>query len=114
MYSLIASLISLALTILFSYLSYFYYGQATYFLTYLILAAVCLALTVVFFMLILNKKNKEKITWLENRLNVWNSISHHVSAAGDEAFTKLPIGIIVLIPIWKSNGPMTTQKVFFQ
>ena len=95
MYSLIASLISLALTILFSYLSYFYYGQATYFLTYLILAAVCLALTVVFFMLILNKKNKEKITWLENRLNVWNSISHHVSAAGDEAFTKLPIGIIV-------------------
>ena len=36
-----------------------------------------------------------QIHWLENRLNVWNSISHHVSAAGDEAFTKLPIGIIV-------------------
>lgn len=46
-------------------------------------------------MLLFNKKNIEKITWLENRLNVWNSISHHVSAAGDEAFTKLPIGIIV-------------------
>ena len=42
-----------------------------------------------------NRKNVEKIHWLENRLNVWNSISHHVSAAGDEAFTKLPIGIIV-------------------
>ncbi|MDE7162063.1 MAG: hypothetical protein K2N65_04810, partial [Anaeroplasmataceae bacterium] len=65
------------------------------FIVYLSLAIAFMICTVVLVMLVLNQKNVEKITWLENRLNVWNSISHHVSAAGDEAFTKLPIGIVV-------------------
>ena len=91
----IATIISLAATITFGYFTYVYYDNIPLFFTYLSLCVASLVCTAVFCMLLLNKKNIEKITWLENRLNVWNSISHHVSAAGDEAFTKLPIGIIV-------------------
>lgn len=91
----IATLISLGITIVFTYFAYFNYNNATVFIVYLSLAIAFLICTVVLTMLVLNRKNVEKITWLENRLNVWNSISHHVSAAGDEAFTKLPIGIVV-------------------
>ncbi len=91
----IAAMLSIALTIVFGYFTYYFYKNTTLFFVYLSLTIVFTGCSVVFIMLVLNRKNVEKIKWLENRLNVWNSISHHVSAAGDEAFTKLPIGIIV-------------------
>lgn len=91
----IAAIITLGITVVFSYLAYYYYNSLLLFITYLAIAVVFLCTTVVLVMLLLNKRNVEKITWLENRLNAWNSISHHVSAAGDEAFNKLPIGIVV-------------------
>lgn len=89
------SITALGCAVICGYLAYNFHENITLFIVFLALTGVFIVASVVFVMLFLNKKNMEKITWLENRLNVWNSISHHVSAAGDEAFTKLPIGIIV-------------------
>lgn len=91
----IATFISAVVTAVFCYFTYYFYNDLVYFLIFLGLSFLGFGITIICFMLLLNKRNVEKINWLENRLNVWNSISHHVSAAGDEAFTKLPIGIIV-------------------
>ena len=95
MKKLILALISLAGTIVLSYFATRYYGNTVPFIIFVSIAAVFLICTVIIVMSHFNTKNVEKINWLENRLNAWNSISHHVSAAGDEAFTKLPIGIVV-------------------
>ncbi len=95
MKKIIAAVLSIGVTCVFTYFTYFYYDNVVLFITYLSLAIASLVTTTIFVMLVLNKKYVEKINWLESRLDVWNSISHHVSAAGDEAFTKLPIGIVV-------------------
>ena len=89
------SIISLAITAVCVYLAYIYFNDLTLFIVFVAAGAVFFAVAIVLFMLSLSKKNVEKIKWLESRLNAWNSISHHVSAAGDEAFTKLAIGILV-------------------
>ncbi|HKM29676.1 MAG TPA: 50S ribosomal protein L9 [Bacilli bacterium] len=36
-----------------------------------------------------------KIEWLESRLKLWNTISYKVKLAGENAFNKMPIGIVV-------------------
>lgn len=95
MKKLIAAVFSLGSTAVFAYFSYYFYNDFVKFILFLSLSIFFFGVSIVMIMSLLNKKNLEKITWLENRLNVWNSISHHVSAAGDEAFTKLPIGIVV-------------------
>lgn len=95
MKKLIAMFLFAASTVVLGYFTYYFYNDVVLFIVFLCLSIVFFGVTLVLIMLVLNKKNLEKIIWLENRLNVWNSISHHVSAAGDEAFTKLPIGIIV-------------------
>ena len=95
MKKLIFALISLAITIVLGYFTTRYYGNSVPFIILLTVTVSFLICTLILIMSYLNTKNVEKINWLENRLNAWNSISHHVSAAGDEAFTKLPIGILV-------------------
>lgn len=89
------SIISLVVTAGFAYLAYHYSNDPSLIILYSVLAVVFFGFAIVLFMSFLNNKNVEKIKWLENRLDAWNSISHHVAAAGDEAFNKLPIGIIV-------------------
>lgn len=41
-------------------------------------------------------KQLKKENFLENRLNMWNTISYRVKKAGETAFNELPIGILVL------------------
>ncbi len=67
-----------------------------------ILAIVFVSLTVLLFIIcmlfgfkFLNKKNDAKIKNMEIRLKKWTDISYHATKAGDEAFNKLPIGIIL-------------------
>jgi len=43
----------------------------------------------------INSDSKVKIKDLELRLKKWTNISYHATQAGDEAFNKLPIGIIL-------------------
>ena len=44
----------------------------------------------------MNAKNARETISLKNRLNMWNSITYKVKKAGETAFNKLPIGIIVI------------------
>ena len=95
MKKIILALISLACTGVLGYFTFVFYDRLVLFIIFLSASILFLVGTVVSVMSHFNTKKVEKINWLENRLNAWNSISHHVSAAGDEAFTKLPIGIVV-------------------
>ena len=45
---------------------------------------------------LINAKNAKETVSLKNRLNMWNSITYKVKKAGETAFNKLPIGIVVL------------------
>ena len=44
----------------------------------------------------MNRSHQKKISSLENRLSMWNTISYRVKKAGETAFNKLPIGIVVI------------------
>ena len=43
----------------------------------------------------ISKRRVKKMTYLENRLGLWNSISYRVKGAGETAFNKMPVGILV-------------------
>ena len=45
---------------------------------------------------IMSISHKKKIGAMERRLGMWNTISYRVKKAGESAFNKLPIGIIVI------------------
>ena len=46
--------------------------------------------------ILFNIRNTSETRRLENRLKMWNSITYKVKKAGETAFNKLPIGIVVL------------------
>ena len=56
---------------------------------------------------IIRFKQLKKENFLENRLNMWNTISYRVKKAGETAFNELPIGILVLNNdyevVWSNN-----------
>ncbi len=56
---------------------------------------------------IINAKNAKNINALETRLKMWNTITYKVKKAGEVAFNKLPIGIIVIDNnykiVWSNN-----------
>ena len=60
---------------------------------------------------ILNAKNSRETISLRNRLNMWNSITYKVKKAGETAFNKLPIGIIVIDKnskiVWSNQNAKT-------
>ena len=55
----------------------------------------------------MNRRHQKKISALENRLSMWNTISYRVKKAGETAFNRLPIGIIVIDNdykvVWANN-----------
>lgn len=63
-------------------------------LYHLLLVIVILALMAMI-IVIINYDSQEKIKVLENRLSVWSNLSYYVNKIGDEAFYKLPIGILL-------------------
>ncbi len=75
------------------YFLYFYPKTASIY--YLPFAIALDMVGVVFLVLFILRNSQEKIRMLQDRLEVWNNISYHVNQAGEEAFNKLPIGIIV-------------------
>ncbi len=60
---------------------------------------------------IIRFKQLRKENFLENRLNMWNTISYRVKKAGETAFNELPIGILVLNNdyeiVWSNNFAKT-------
>lgn len=59
----------------------------------ILIIGVILILSLIF-SVIASKKSK-KIKWLEQRLDVWNNVSFNIKNSSDEAFSELPIGIII-------------------
>lgn len=64
-------------------------------LWFLIPAITCVVLCGVFAVLFVYRNDKTRIKDLEERIEVWNQLSYHVSQAGDEATNNLPVGILV-------------------
>ncbi len=60
---------------------------------------------------IIRFKQLKRENFLENRLNMWNTISYRVKKAGETAFNELPIGILVLNNdyeiVWSNNFAKT-------
>lgn len=60
---------------------------------------------------ILNAKNAKETISLKNRLSMWNSITYKVKKAGETAFNKLPIGIVVIDKnskiVWSNQNAKT-------
>ena len=56
--------------------------------------AFCMFLTLALTFITTNRQNK-KIAMLEEKLDMWNSITYRVKKAGETAFNKMPLGIVV-------------------
>lgn len=67
----------------------------TQFLIYIPILSLVIALSFLIAHLI-NKSHEKKMKGMERRLSMWNSISYRVKKAGEIAFNKLPIGIVVI------------------
>ena len=99
--SMISLLIALLLLVASGVLAYF-----TYFYTFMqqdkTLAIVCfslfalgLALAMLAIFTFVTRKTRAEFKKLNIRLKKWRDISYHANKAGDEAFNKLPIGILL-------------------
>ena len=88
-------LIIVLLLMLIAFLLYtFIFSEINRWLTYGAIFLVGYLLTMIFSDFAIYNYTK-KIEWLENRLKLWNTISYKVKLAGEKAFNKMPIGIIV-------------------
>ena len=60
-----------------------------------------------------NAKNQKKIDWLEQRVNLTNSLAYRIKNAGEKSFTELPIGIIVYNNEFQVEWANTKAKKIF-
>ncbi len=76
----------------------------------LLIFIISLALLISVFINIKNSKNEFS---LQNRLKMWNSITYKVKKAGETAFNKLPIGIIVIDEKYKVVWSNANARTIF-
>ena len=98
--ALIFAVIFLAGTGAAGYFTYYYLTDGNnenfYFeIIFLSVAIISFIIATILIYSFINKKNADTIKMLELRLKKWTNISYHASKAGDEAFNKLPIGIVL-------------------
>ena len=67
-----------------------------YDIPFYILCGIVVSLLIGIFVALSNQKNYQYVQTLENRLDLWNTISYKLKGAGETAFNDLPIGVIVL------------------
>lgn len=67
-----------------------------YDISFYILCGIVVSLLIGIFVALSNQKNYQYVQTLENRLDLWNTISYKLKGAGETAFNDLPIGVIVL------------------
>jgi len=92
--------IFIVLTGIFGYFTYYYLVSESEYKTvlsilFLVFAVISLVVAVAFVFIFVNSDSKAKIKDLDMRLKKWINISYHATQAGDEAFNKLPVGIIL-------------------
>ena len=97
MRKIIYSSISFIVLLITGYLSYYYISSQNYVWGSVLfgLALVSLVTTIVFVFAFIHRNMQKKINDLQNQVKIYSDISYHVSQAGDEAFNKLPVGIVV-------------------
>ena len=97
MRKIIYSSISFIVLLITGYLSYYYISSQNYVWGSVLfgLALVALVTTIVFVFAFIHRNMQKKISDLQNQVKIYSDISYHVSQAGDEAFNKLPVGIVV-------------------
>ena len=69
--------------------------SSNYSILFLTISLISVVITTACIFLYISSKKSEKIKDLDLKLQKWTNISYHVSEAGDEAFNKLPIGIVI-------------------
>src|SRR5690554_5155884 len=88
----ILTTILLSLTIAYGIINNYFVGiYQTY---HYVLFGVTVAFMVSIAMFV-NYRRAQKVKTLKTRLQAWSSLSYFVNRVGDEAFTTLPIGIII-------------------
>ena len=98
MITLLIALILLAGAGVAAYFTYYYALvkiDQTLAIVFFSVFAVALILTMVFSFLFVTRKKRSEFKKLNIRLKKWRDISYHANKAGDEAFNKLPIGILL-------------------
>ncbi len=91
----IASLIVSVIVAVFAYISYFKDSNETAGIVLFFVALTFFLIAAFFLFLFINRNSQRRIEELKNQVKLYTDISYHVSQAGDEAFNKLPVGIIV-------------------
>ncbi len=69
--------------------------QGSEILIAILLTIVATSIVSAIIMIRVTKSKDRRLNWLEDRLDSWNNVSYHVTRAGDEAFNKLPVGIVL-------------------
>ena len=65
-------------------------------ISFYVLCGIAVTLIIGIIVALGNQKNYQYIQTLENRLDLWNTLSYKLKGAGETAFNDLPIGVIVL------------------
>lgn len=115
---LLISFVFLCLSAGAAYLTYYYLNikDNPGFVPSICFAAITLILFAIFMILVfkfINKKNDSRIKNMEIRLKKWTDISYHATQAGDEAFNKLPIGIVLYDEQFRINWGNEYAKAMF-
>ena len=45
--------------------------------------------------MIINHRKNKQLLWLENRVKLWDDITYRVNVAGEEAFSQMPVAMIL-------------------
>jgi DNA-directed RNA polymerase alpha subunit len=69
-------------------------------ISFYILCGIVITLVIGIVVALGNQKNYQYVQTLENRLDLWNTISYKLKGAGETAFNDLPIGVIAIDSIY--------------
>lgn len=110
----IASLIVSGIVAVFAYISYFKDSNETAGIVLFFVALTFFLIAAFFLFLFINRNSQRRIEELKNQVKLYTDISYHVSQAGDEAFNKLPVGIIVYDESYEVKWANDYAKTIFK
>ena len=110
----IASLIVAVTAAVFAYFSYFKENNEMAGIVLLFISLAFFLISSFFLFLFINRNSQRRIEELKNQVKLYTDISYHVSQAGDEAFNKLPVGIIVYDESYEVKWANDYAKTIFK
>lgn len=110
----ISSLIATIICGFFAYHYYFVDRNEVISIVFLFVAIAFLFVSFLFLFLFINRNYQKRIEDLRAQVKLYTDISYHVSQAGDEAFNKLPVGIIVYDENYEIKWANDYSKTIFK